>query len=87
MHKAADNLPAVTDLAIGMYQGNLSAGFVTDQDVDLTTADDRQLYLSNGFASPDMVTSGTISAPVFTVVPGTENQALLYCDRNGSAEL
>ncbi|MGN1422062.1 MAG: hypothetical protein ACI4XA_01675, partial [Oscillospiraceae bacterium] len=80
----ASGLNCVTDLAIGELDGKLCVAYITDGDNDLTTFDDRNLYLySDGNTA--LLCEGTVSALYMGELPGagnalclTENGALYY---------
>ncbi len=73
-------LNAITETAIGNHNGVLSAAVITDGDNDLSTTDDRTLWLYDGLGQAQEIASGSISAVTFAKLPNAQTFDLLWSD-------
>ena len=76
----ASDLTAVTGLEIGTLESGVSIACITDQDNDLTTADDRVLTLIAGDGTQQQVVTGCVSAPAFAEPAWSESPLLIWYD-------
>ncbi len=79
----ASGLNAVTETAIGNHNGVLSASVITDGDNDLSTTEDRTLWLYDGLGQAQEIANGSISAVTYAQLPSAQVSDLLWS--NGSS--
>lgn len=68
----ASGLNCVTDLAIGELNGKLCVAYITDGDNDLTTADDRTLYLYTD-GNTATISEGNVASLYIGALPNGKN--------------
>ncbi len=84
----ATGLNAVTATACGMFGDTYTMAYVLDGDNDLTTLEDKTLYtFTEGAEKATSVAYGDLSNPIFTVMPDTTTNDLIWYEAGDAMRL